>query len=279
MGKYRYQVKSGHESLFFMIESIELFLEYSFPVRMTSSTTRIKRFLSDYPEYNPIPRSLFKGANHFGHPITDDDTGFKAKNGHLWVRRLEDITFTEVAYVYGLRRVELSRNNGGEVIFHATGRRKPEVSINPQPMRIDSLAEYKKTDPIMDYLYVNNEFDGESPSTWRKYEILKYVSEHPYLTRKDIENLGITSNKDWDLLVDFHPGMQEINRANPKPKNQKYKILSIGPSGQYVKRQKRERRMPDVIDEGDSDSGNLKGQSFSGEFYRAIQDRQTDFFS
>lgn len=277
MRRFRFKLKTGHETLEFMLHGVEEFLAYHFPTRMTSYKTQISRFLDDYPEYNTVPRSLFRGAHLYGEAITDDMSGFRLKNGHLWVRRLEDIYFTETPKLLSLQRLQLSRANGGEIIFQAGAKisSRPNVSAK-RKFDMGPLQEYKKQDPVMDYLYVNNEFDGDSDATWRRYHILNYIREHPYITRQELQAMGIVSNKDWDLVVDFHEGMQAWNRANPKPKE--CNILSIGPSGQYVKRLKKEKRMPDAIDTEDVDKGNLKGQSYDGEIYRAVHGNHSGFF-
>jgi hypothetical protein len=276
VGKYTFKVKEGHESFYLMIDAVEKFNSYPFPSRMTSYKTRVVRFLEDYPEYNMVPRSILRGSNQFGAPITDDHSGFRLKNGHLWVRRLEDIYFTEPARLFSLRRLQLSRANGGEITFHAGAKRGEVPDVKNSKFNVSNLQEYKKSDHVMDYLYVNNEFDGDSDATWRRYAILKYIENHPYVSRQELMEMGIISNKDWDLVVDFHEGMQAWNRANPKPKE--CNILSIGPSGQYVKRLKKEKRMPETIDSEDVDKGNLKGQSYDGEMYRAVHGNYSGFF-
>lgn len=284
MGKFIYKVKEGHGSLRIMLDAVDDYLNFDFPKRMTSYKSRVNRFLQKYPEYNVVPRSILRGANDFGDAISDDTSGFRQKNGHLWVRRLEDIYFTEPLKVYGLKRVQLTRKNGGEIIFHASAKKHTRANINPKETKFDvsNVQQYKQNDNVLDFLDVNNEWDGNSDATWRKYAILKFIEDHPYLTRQELEEMGVISNKDWDLLVDFHPGMQEWNRANPKPKDpqyKKYKVLSLGPSGQYAKRLKNEKRMPDVIDDEDSDKGNLKGQAFDGEVQRALRNARWDFLS
>ena len=248
MGKFAYKVKEGHDSLNFMLDAIDDYLSFDFPRRMTSYKSRVNRFLEKYPQYNMVPRSLLRGANDFEEPISDDSSGFRQKNGHLWVRRLNDIYFTEPLKIYGLKRVQLSRNNGGEVIFHASAKRReqPDLDVDNVKFPVHSVHKYKQQDPVMDFLDVNNEFDAHSDMTWKRYAILQFIEDHPYLTRQELEEMGVVSNKDWDLLVDFHPGMQEWNRAKPKPKDpqyKKYKVLSLGPSGQYAKRLKKEKRM------------------------------------
>jgi hypothetical protein len=245
--------------------------EMTFSPRVTSPMTKVKRLLSTHPTYRVVPRSFLRGCFKTGKPMTDSPTGFKLSRSEVYVKDLGTIKLqTPIDRVMGLQRLGFSPYNGGEVHIYASLIQKTKRMPQKRP-EATSIYELKKIDPVVYFLLVNQVPPGEE--FWRKHAALNYVRDNPGITRKEVEKLGLKSERDWDLLVDFQDGMQEWLRAVSKPPE--CDILS---KGQMIQRQKKELRMPDSITSGDVDSGNLKGQSYESQIHAALNNDRYSFF-
>ncbi len=246
--------------------------QFEFHPRVTSYTTKTKRFLEECPHYRVVPRSFIRGCFKRGEPTTDSPTGIKIGKKSVKVGDLGTIWLaTPIERLVGLQRVGFSPFNGGEVHVYASIIRKGGTKFSySQPE--ESIHDLKKKDPVVYYLLVNQIPPGED--FWKKHAVLTYVRRNPGVTRNQVERMGIRSDRDWDLLVDFQDGMQEWLRAVSKPPE--CDILS---RGQLVQRQKRELRLPDVINDHDVDRGDMKGQSYDAQIYRALHPDSYDLLS
>lgn len=236
-----------------------------FPRDVTSPKTRTARFLLQHPYYSDAPRSFIRGCFRYGKAMSEDFSGFELEGQELTVKRLGKIALPYFGLGQSARmmQVQVSPFNGGQVTFPRGQVLLPPLKVNLEEKRHLSIHAEKQYDPVVYYLLVNQIPPGDD--FWRKHAVLNYVRNYPGLTRRELERMGVKSDYEWDLVVDFQDGMQEWLRAVSKPPE--CDILS---RGQLRQRQKKELRLPDVINDSDVDAGRLKGQSYDAQIFRAL---------
>lgn len=240
----------------------------------TSPAGKVKKFLAYHPEHRRVPRTFLRGIFRYGEPVTEDLTGLNLSGDTLKVHLMGEVRLARSVKgsIVNPRRLGISGFNQGTLTIYGTPlRRRTEPGATDIPLDT-AFGEIRKQDNIVDFLSVN--LVPPDRAMWRKREALAYVRDNPDLTRQEIEELGITSDWDWDLLVDFQEGMQEILRAPVKPEG--CNILS---KNQIRRRQDREYHMPDTINDNDSDKGNLSKQSYDPQIYQALFGNRYDFLT
>jgi hypothetical protein len=258
----------------FLSEGLFLAQTFHFPGGICSTESKIKIFKDNYSYYRNMPNDFLRGFFLTGNRITDKLKGINLHKNYIHFRALGDIFIKPPDLIRNITRIQVEENG---FTFFGIKKTKPKSKFKVEKHQETNLTELKKTDDILYHLMVNQAYTEYGPKRfWKLYDTIKYFNENPELTRRDLEKMGVKSDKVWELIADYQPALSKWIKSGSKPKDTPNYFQS---KNQYIQRLKEEVRMPDVVNDNDVEKGHLKGQSYESQIYRASSSAKFHFFT
>lgn len=208
-----------------------------------------------------VPRTVGAHAYYLKGPNLH---GFYVRGERLKVWRMGDVILTGDRFrLPAPRCIEIKSDKRYE--FKYFGYNRPQHLSTNTVAPPQCLDEMKKVDPNWYYLLTTEGFHG-TRSVQRK-EALDILGDCADVTQKQLRELGFVSDRDIELVVNWHPALQSILKANPKPRG--CDIKSDSQLDKY--RKDKEMVLPDaLLNMTGPSSGRTTNQSYEAQIFRAL---------